>query len=123
MWPHHTVTPDMERKARDVMRTLEIGHLADRPSTEMSSGEARRILIGRALVHDPKALVFDEPTTSLDLRATYELREILRVLARRGLSIVLVTQPVTCIGGVGKVVHSQWCIRTVVLRNRSPEVG
>jgi iron complex transport system ATP-binding protein len=57
----------------------------------MSSGEARRILIARALVHDPKALVFDEPTTSLDLRATYELREILRTLARRGLSIVLVT--------------------------------
>jgi iron complex transport system ATP-binding protein len=91
VWPHHTVTPEMERKAQEVMRVLEIGHLAERPATEMSSGEARRILIGRALVHDPKALVFDEPTTSLDLRATYELREILRTLARRGLSIVLVT--------------------------------
>jgi iron complex transport system ATP-binding protein len=91
VWPHHTVTSEMESKARDVMQVLEIEHLAERPSTEMSSGEARRILIARALVHDPKALVFDEPTTSLDLRATYELREILRTLARRGLSIVLVT--------------------------------
>jgi iron complex transport system ATP-binding protein len=81
----------MERKTLDVMRILQIEHLAERPATEMSSGEARRILIGRALVHDPKALVFDEPTTSLDLRAAYELREILRALARRGLSIVLVT--------------------------------
>jgi iron complex transport system ATP-binding protein len=91
VWPHHTVTSEMHRKARDVMQVLQIEHLAERLSTEMSSGEARRILIGRALVHDPKALVFDEPTTSLDLRATYELREILRDLARRGLSIVLVT--------------------------------
>ena len=57
----------------------------------MSSGEARRILIARALVHDPQALVLDEPTTSLDLHATYELREILRKLARRGISILMVT--------------------------------
>jgi iron complex transport system ATP-binding protein len=57
----------------------------------MSSGEARRILIARALVHDPQALVLDEPTTSLDLRATSELREVLRKLARNGISILMVT--------------------------------
>jgi len=44
---------------------------------EMSSGEARRILIGRALVHDPKALVLDEPTVSLDLHATHELLRVI----------------------------------------------
>jgi iron complex transport system ATP-binding protein len=57
----------------------------------MSSGEARRILIARALVHDPKALVLDEPTTSLDLFAQHELREILRQLAISGIGIILVT--------------------------------
>jgi iron complex transport system ATP-binding protein len=57
----------------------------------MSSGEARHILIARALVHDPQALVLDEPTSSLDLHATHELREILRKLARNGISIVMVT--------------------------------
>ena len=91
IWPNHHVTGKQRRKAADVLRFLEAAHLAEKPVDEMSSGEARRILIARALVHDPKALVFDEPTTSLDLRATYELREILRTLARRGLSIVLVT--------------------------------
>lgn len=91
VWPWDEVTPEMEEKTREVLDLLEISHLADRPTNEMSSGEARRILIGRALVHDPEALVLDEPTTSLDLHATYELREILRKLTRKGISLVMVT--------------------------------
>jgi iron complex transport system ATP-binding protein len=81
----------MQEKAREVMELLEIAHLAERSTNELSSGEARRILIGRALVHDPQALVLDEPTTSLDLHATHELREILRKLARAGISLIMVT--------------------------------
>jgi iron complex transport system ATP-binding protein len=57
----------------------------------MSSGEARRFLIARALVHGPQALILDEPTTSLDLRAAHELRETLSRLARRGIGIIMVT--------------------------------
>jgi iron complex transport system ATP-binding protein len=91
IWPNHQVTPEMERQARDVMDLLEIAHLTERNTNEMSSGEARRILIGRALVHGPQALVLDEPTTSLDLYAMHELREILRKLAARGISIIMVT--------------------------------
>ncbi|MCU1235347.1 MAG: transporter related [Candidatus Solibacter sp.] len=91
IWPNHQVTPRMEEKTREVMALLEISHLADRNTNEMSSGEARRILIARALVHDPQALVLDEPSTSLDLHATHELREALRRLARGGIGIVMVT--------------------------------
>ncbi len=91
IWPYHEVTAAMREKATEVMDLLEIGHLAARNTNEMSSGEARRILIARALVHDPQALVLDEPTTSLDLHATWELREILRKLAAAGISIILVT--------------------------------
>ncbi|MBV9746573.1 MAG: ATP-binding cassette domain-containing protein, partial [Acidobacteriia bacterium] len=91
IWPNHTVTPEMEQKAREVMEVLEISHLAERNTEEMSSGEARRILIARALVHDPRALVLDEPTNSLDLRAHWELRSILRKLAQNGISLILVT--------------------------------
>jgi iron complex transport system ATP-binding protein len=105
VWPWDEVTPEMERKTRDVMDLLEIGHLAGRPTNEMSSGEARRILIGRALVHDPQALVLDEPTTSLDLHATHELREILRKLTRRGIGIVMVTHHLPdIIPEIGRVV-------------------
>jgi iron complex transport system ATP-binding protein len=91
IWPNHEVTPPMEAKTRQVMAQLEISHLAERNTNEMSSGEARRILIGRALVHDPQALVLDEPSSSLDLRAAYELREILRKLAASGISVIMVT--------------------------------
>ncbi len=91
IWPHYAVTAEMERKTREVLELLEISHLAGRNTNAMSSGEARRILIARALVHDPRALVLDEPTTSLDLRATWEVRAVLRKLAGNGISILMVT--------------------------------
>ena len=91
IWPNHIVTPEMDRKAQDVMELLEIGHLSGRDTNELSSGEARRVLIARALVHDPQALVLDEPSNSLDLHATYELREIFRKLAQKGISLIMVT--------------------------------
>ncbi|HWC96654.1 MAG TPA: ATP-binding cassette domain-containing protein [Candidatus Sulfopaludibacter sp.] len=91
VWPNHEVTPVMEEKTRAILELLDVSHLAARNTNELSSGEARRILIGRALVQNPQALVLDEPTTSLDFRATYELREILRKLAGNGISILMVT--------------------------------
>ena len=89
--PYHYVTASMRKKARAVLNLLEIPHLADREMNAISSGESRRILIGRALVHDPLALLLDEPTNSLDLHAMVELRTILRKLAQSGTGILLVT--------------------------------
>src|SRR5260370_1574149 len=91
IWPNHHVTAAMEARADEILALLEITHLAGRDVNEMSSGEARRILVGRALAHDPKALVLDAPTASLDIHAMHELREILRKLARAGTSIIVVT--------------------------------
>jgi iron complex transport system ATP-binding protein len=91
IWPNHHVTDDMRAKTARVMDLLEAPHLAEKPVDEMSSGEARRMLIGRALVHDPKALLLDEPSTSLDLFAQHELRETVRRLAQSGMGILLVT--------------------------------
>ena len=91
IWPNHHVTDRQRRKAADVLRFLEAAHLSEKPVEEMSSGEARRMLIGRALVNDPKALLLDEPSTSLDLFAQHELRESVRKLAKAGVGIVLVT--------------------------------
>ena len=58
---------------------------------EMSSGEAQRVLIARALAHEPKALLFDEPTNSLDVVAQRDLRETLRRLVAEGTGLILVT--------------------------------
>jgi iron complex transport system ATP-binding protein len=89
--PYHHVTPAMLDKTEQVLQLLEIPHLAQREITELSSGEAHRLLIGRALVHDPLALLLDEPSNSLDFRAAIELREMLRKLALAGTGILMVT--------------------------------
>lgn len=89
--PHHEPTAEMEQRAFDVMESLETAHLANRWLDELSSGEARRLLIARALIHGPSTLLLDEPTTSLDLSALHELRGYLRTLAQSGIGLLLVT--------------------------------
>lgn len=85
------ITPEMEKKTQDVLEFLGVPYLAHKSMKEMSSGEARRILIGRALVHDPKALILDEPTNSLDIHAARKFRDMMRKITRAGKSIILVT--------------------------------
>ncbi len=91
IWPNHHITDVMRNKASEALELLDAPHLAGKPVDEMSSGEARRVLIGRALVHGPRALLLDEPSTSLDLFAQHELRETVRKLAQSGIGILLVT--------------------------------
>ena len=91
IWPNHTVDPGKIELADAALAELKITHLAERPVCEMSSGEARRVLIARALVHKPRALLFDEPCNSLDLAAQHSLRQTMRSLANSGTAIILVT--------------------------------
>jgi len=102
---NHVVTPEMEKKTDEIMRFLSIDRLADRSFNTMSSGEARRFLIGRALVFSPATLILDEPTTSLDLEALHAFREIIRKIAQSGTSIILVTHNLhDIIPEIGRVV-------------------
>jgi iron complex transport system ATP-binding protein len=91
IWPNHHVLPEMEDVTRRAMERLDAGHLADRWLDELSSGEARRLLIARSLIHNPQTLLLDEPTTSLDLSALHEVRGHLQALAREGAGLLLVT--------------------------------
>jgi iron complex transport system ATP-binding protein len=91
IWPNHTVDPEKVRQADAALAELKISHLSDRPVEAMSSGEARRVLIARALVHKPRALLFDEPCNSLDLSAQQSVRHTMRALANAGTAIILVT--------------------------------
>jgi iron complex transport system ATP-binding protein len=88
---HHEITREMEEKTDAILEFLEISHLQQRPMASLSSGEARRFLIGRALVHDPRTLILDEPTNSLDLHALHAFRKVLRKVAKSGTGIILVT--------------------------------
>ena len=105
LWPHHEVTPDMERRAEVALEAMEVAHLAERTVNHLSSGESRRLLIARALAHQPRALVLDEPTNSLDLRACRDLTASLRRLAQQGTNIILVTHHLPdIIPEIGRVV-------------------
>jgi iron complex transport system ATP-binding protein len=95
IFPHHHPDPVHLQKSDAVLARLGISHLAERSVAQMSSGEAKRTLIARALVHEPKTLLFDEPSNALDIAAQFRLRETMRELAQSGLAILLVTHHVS----------------------------
>jgi iron complex transport system ATP-binding protein len=95
IFPHHARRPEQVRRAEAALEQLAIVHLAKRAVAEMSSGEAKRTLIARALVHEPRTLLFDEPGNALDITGQVGLRETMRELARSGLGILLVTHHVS----------------------------
>jgi iron complex transport system ATP-binding protein len=85
------VTDDMRRRAAEALARMGVAHLARRWLDEVSSGEARRVLLARALVTSPRALVLDEPTTGLDLVARHDFMERIRQIAREGTTVILIT--------------------------------
>ena len=85
------ITPAQKGRAREIMAALGIEALEATPLGKMSTGQQRRCLLGRALVHDPDTLILDEPTAGLDLSASFDYLARLRSLAREGKNIVLVT--------------------------------
>ncbi|AKL98250.1 ABC transporter ATP-binding protein [Endomicrobium proavitum] len=88
---NHTVTLQMEEKARKMIEFLEVSRLKQHSIDTMSSGEARRFLIARALVNEPKVLVLDEPSNSLDIASAAKLHAVMRKIAAAGTKIILVT--------------------------------
>jgi iron complex transport system ATP-binding protein len=86
-----TITEVMRERTSSALEAAGASHLTGRTLDEMSSGEARRVLLARALVTSPRALVLDEPTTGLDLAARQSFMETVRGLARAGTTVVLIT--------------------------------
>ncbi|MBK1833055.1 ABC transporter ATP-binding protein [Roseibacillus ishigakijimensis] len=83
---------DADRRAtREVIERVGVGPLAGKPFGQLSSGEQRRFLIARALVHQPEVIVLDEPSTALDFAAAVTLGQTLRQLLREGQTLVWVT--------------------------------
>jgi iron complex transport system ATP-binding protein len=88
------VTPAMHDAAGAVLERMGVAHLAGTTLDRMSTGEARRVLIARALVTSPDALLLDEPTTGLDLVARHQFLESVREVTRQGTTLILVTHRV-----------------------------
>ena len=94
LFGHQRVTEAMRRAAMAALERIDAGRLARATLDTMSTGEARRVLIARALVHQPAALVLDEPTRGLDLVSRHHFMERVRAIAREGTTILLVTHHV-----------------------------
>jgi iron complex transport system ATP-binding protein len=77
-----SITAEMRKQAAGALARMGASHLAKRRMDEISSGEARRVLLARALVTSPRALVLDEPTTGLDVVARHAFMERVRQIAR-----------------------------------------
>jgi iron complex transport system ATP-binding protein len=105
VFAHHEVTDEMRGRARRALDRVEAGQLAARPLNEMSAGERRRVLIARALITTPQALVLDEPTAGLDPVARYRFMESIRRLAQEGTTLIIVTHHIDeIIPEIGRVV-------------------
>jgi iron complex transport system ATP-binding protein len=94
VFAHHEVSAAMRQQALAALDRVEAGHLARKPLNEMSAGERRRVLIARALISRPDALLLDEPTAGLDLVARQRFMESVRRLVREGTTLILVTHHV-----------------------------
>ena len=85
------ISEAQKETARQVMHDLGVESFADTQLGNMSTGQQRRCLLGRALVHDPDTLILDEPTAGLDLSASFDYLARIRDLVSNGKNIVLVT--------------------------------
>lgn len=78
-------------RCRKTMEMLGVDKIADRDVMTLSTGQARRVLFARALVHDPDVIVLDEPCTGLDPQGMHYVRRSMRMIAQSGRAILLVT--------------------------------
>ena len=70
---------------------LGIEDIADKPYTEISGGERQKAMIARAIVSNPRALLFDEPTAHLDYGSQLLVLKIIKELSQKGYSVVITT--------------------------------
>ncbi len=85
--------PDRELKRRvdAVIERLDVGSFAGQRAESLSSGQKQKLAIARAIVHDPQVLMFDEPTSNLDVLASREVREFMVESKGRGKCVIFST--------------------------------
>ncbi|WP_225802061.1 amino acid ABC transporter ATP-binding protein [Streptomyces sp. NK15101] len=82
---------EADRRSRELLDRVGLAAHADKYPAQLSGGQQQRVAIARALAMDPKALLFDEPTSALDPEMINEVLEVMRQLAREGMTMVVVT--------------------------------
>ncbi|USQ84254.1 amino acid ABC transporter ATP-binding protein [Streptomyces phaeoluteigriseus] len=86
-----TAKAKAEEKARALLDRVGVANQADKYPAQLSGGQQQRVAIARALAMEPKVMLFDEPTSALDPEMINEVLEVMRQLARDGMTMVVVT--------------------------------
>jgi sodium transport system ATP-binding protein len=86
---HGISSGELERQTDQLLEMLEMHSIADRKTEGFSTGERLKVAIARALVHDPKNILLDEPTNGLDVKSTRSMRQFIRRLREDGKCILL----------------------------------
>lgn len=94
VYPHHVFTPAQRAQAAAVAQQVGVESLLEQFFARLSTGEQRRCLLGRALIHRPEALLFDEPTSGLDPNACCTYLDTIRRLMAEGTTVIIVTHHV-----------------------------
>ncbi|MEV1045623.1 amino acid ABC transporter ATP-binding protein [Streptomyces sp. NPDC049916] len=82
---------EADRRSRELLERVGLAIHAEKYPAQLSGGQQQRVAIARALAMDPKVLLFDEPTSALDPEMINEVLEVMRQLAREGMTMVVVT--------------------------------
>ena len=90
VFQHQDFTQEQHEKAIETRKYLEIEHLKEKKVNAMSTGELRKCIVARALIHNPKAFILDEPTVGLDIKAQINFIKMIQKLSKN-CSIILVT--------------------------------
>jgi len=80
-----------ERRARALLEKVGIPDKADARPTQLSGGQQQRVAIARALCMEPKIMLFDEPTSALDPEMIKEVLDVMKALAREGMTMMVVS--------------------------------
>lgn len=91
---HLQLTEHQQQRVDEVIEQLGLAYLNDTMFQRLSTGQQRRLLLARALIHNPSTVIFDEPTNSLDLQASFELIATMRKLVQSGTNLLIATHHV-----------------------------
>ncbi|WP_028721586.1 amino acid ABC transporter ATP-binding protein [Patulibacter americanus] len=89
-----TKRKDAEARGRELLERVGLGDRCDAYPTQLSGGQQQRVAIARALAMDPKLMLFDEPTSALDPELVGDVLDVMRDLAKAGMTMVVVTHEI-----------------------------
>ena len=81
----------MQQSARDLLARVGLADRADYYPAHLSGGQQQRVAIARALAMEPKLMLFDEPTSALDPELVGEVLDVMKGLAKEGMTMIVVT--------------------------------